>query len=130
MRITKRIVHRVIGYPTLDRPKTLRSDAKEAIEKDTGAKWNKRGMTIDSIQDPLVDFAIRVIAHKFYQSSRLNSVPCIAVDVGYKLVKKDHTYDLAELQLQQINENLVAIRRTKGAQCKFGAILICIFFYV
>jgi hypothetical protein len=52
------------------------------------------------------------------------------VDVGYKLVKKDHTYDLAELQLQQINENLAAIRRTKGAQYKFGAILVCIFFYV
>ena len=45
-------------------------------------------------------------------------------------MKKDHTYDLAEMQLQQINENLVAIRRTKGAQCKFGANLVCIFFYV
>ena len=27
-------------------------------------------------------------------------------------------------------ENLGAIRRTKGAQCKFGSILVCIFFYV
>ena len=27
-------------------------------------------------------------------------------------------------------ENLGGIRRTKGAQCKFGSILICIFFYV
>ena len=87
-------------------------------------------MTIDTIHNPLVDFVVRVISHKFYQSNRLNSVPCIAVDVGYKLVKKDHTYDLAKLQLQQINENLGAIRRTKRAQCKFGAILICIFFYV
>lgn len=103
---------------------------RSEIEKNTGAKWNKRGMTIDTIQDLLVDFAIRVIAHKSYQFSRLNSVPCIAVDVGYKLVKKDHTYDLAKLQLQQINENLAAIRKTKGEQCKFGAILTCIFFYV
>ena len=46
------------------------------------------------------------------------------------MVKQDHTYDLAELQLQQINENLGAIRKTKGAQCKFGAILVCIFFFV
>ena len=46
------------------------------------------------------------------------------------MVKRDHTYELAELQLQQINENLGAIRRSKGAQCKFGAILICIFFFV
>ena len=54
-------------------------------------------MNIDTIQDPLINFAIRFISHKFYQSSRLNNVPYIAVDVGYKLVKKDHAYDLAEL---------------------------------
>ena len=27
-------------------------------------------------------------------------------------------------------ENLGAIRRSKSAQCKFGSILICLFFYV
>ena len=64
---------------------------------------------------PLLDFSIRVISHKLYQSSRLNSVPYIAVDVGYKIVKKDHTYDLFELQLQQLMENLGAIRKTKSA---------------
>ena len=52
------------------------------------------------------------------------------MDIGYKMVKRDHTYDLVELQLQQIIENLGAIRRTKGAQCKFGAILVCMFFYI
>ena len=87
-------------------------------------------MNIDTIQDLLIDFSVRVISHKFYQSNRLNNIPCIVVDVGYKLIKKDHTYDLVELQLQQINENLGAIRRSKGAQCKFGAILVCIIFYV
>lgn len=100
LNIMKKIVHRVNGFPTLDQPKTLRSDKNEAIEKNTSAKWNNRGMTIDTITDPLLDFAIRVISHKFYQSSRLNSMPCIAVDVAYKLVKKDHTYDLVELMLQ------------------------------
>ena len=48
-------------------------------------------MTIDTIQDPLVDFVVRVISDKFYQYSRLNNVPCITIDVGYKLVKKDRT---------------------------------------
>ena len=97
IKVTKKIVHRVIGYPTLDRPKTMRSDAKEVIEKNTRAVWNKRGMTIDTITNPLLEFSIRVISHKFCQSSKLNSVPCIAVDVRYKIVKKDHTYDLVEL---------------------------------
>ena len=53
-------------------------------------------MTIDIIINSLLEFAIRVIFHKFYQSSRLNSVPYIAIDVGYKTIKKDQTYDLAK----------------------------------
>ena len=91
------MVHRVTGFPTLDRPKTLRSDKRETIEKNNGAKWNNRGMAIDTIKDPQLDFVVRIISHKFYQSSRLNNVPCIVVDVSYKMIKKDHTYDLPEL---------------------------------
>ena len=67
VKITKKIVHRVIGFPTLDRSKTLRSDKREAIEKNTGAKWNNRGMTIDTITEPLFDFATRFISYNLYQ---------------------------------------------------------------
>ena len=35
-KITKRIIQYVIGYPTLDRPKTIKSDAKEVIKKNNG----------------------------------------------------------------------------------------------
>ena len=38
VKFTKKIVNRVTSFPTLDRPKTLRSDKREAIEKNTGAK--------------------------------------------------------------------------------------------
>ena len=81
IKITKKIVHRVIGFPTLDWPKTLRSYKREAIEKNIGAKWNNRGMTIETITEPLLEFSIRIISHKFYQSSRLNNMPCIVVKV-------------------------------------------------
>ena len=67
--ITKRIVHRVTCFPTLEWPHAIRSDSKEVIEKNIGTQWNKRGMTIHTITNPLIDFAVRVIAHKFYQSS-------------------------------------------------------------
>ena len=53
IKINKRIIHRVTNYPTLDWSKTLRNDSKEVIEKNTRAIWNKRGMTIDTIIDPL-----------------------------------------------------------------------------
>ena len=65
----------------------------------TKEKWNGHGMSIDSIEDPLIEFVVCVIAHKFSQSSILNNVPCVAVDLGYKIVKQDHSYDLAELYL-------------------------------
>ena len=115
IKITKRIIHRVTGYPNLDQPKTLRSDFKEVIEKNTREKWNKRGMTIDIVIDPLLNFVVRVISHKFYQFRKLNSVPYIAMDVGYKIVKKDHSYDLVELQLQKLMENLTVVKKTKSA---------------
>ena len=121
IKINKSIIHRVTSYPTLDQPKILRSDSNNVTQI---------GMTIDIITDLLIEFFVRVISHKIYQSSRLNCVPCIVVDGGYKIVKKDNTYDLAELQLQKIMENLGAIRKTKSAQFKFCSIIVCIFFYV
>ena len=61
IKINKRVIHRVTRFPTLDRPRALQSDSKEIIEKNTRAKWNKRGMTIDTITDPLVNFCVRVL---------------------------------------------------------------------
>ena len=58
IKITKRIVHRITGFPTLEQPKAIRSDAKEVIEKSTGVQWNKRGMNIDTIINPLIDFTV------------------------------------------------------------------------
>ena len=41
VKITKKIVHRVTRHPTLDRSKTIRSESKEVIEKNTMAVWKK-----------------------------------------------------------------------------------------
>ena len=87
-------------------------------------------MSIETISNPLVEFSIRLIAHKFYQSSKLNRMLCIAIDLGYKIVKRDHSYNLAKLQLQQLTKNLGSIRRSKISSCKFGSLIMCILFYV
>ena len=39
--IIENIVHRVIGYPTLSQPKTMRTESKEVIEKNIMAVSNK-----------------------------------------------------------------------------------------
>ena len=97
VKINKTIIHRVIGYPTLGCPKRMHCDAKGTIETKINIVWNKRGMSIDTIKDPLIEFLVRVISHKFYKSSRLNSMPYIVVDLGYKIMRKDCSYDLVKL---------------------------------
>ena len=96
VKLTKLMIHRVTRYPTTNQSCAIRSYSKEIIEKNTGAIGDKHGMTIDTITNPLVEFVVRVIAHKFYQSNKINSIPCVAVDMSYKMVKRDHTYDLAK----------------------------------
>ena len=88
-KINKEIIGKVIGYPTLDQPKSIRSGTK--------MKWNGNGMSMDNIEEPLIYFFVYAIAHKFYQSSILNNMLCITVDLGYKIVKKYNSYDLVEL---------------------------------
>ena len=118
------------GYPTLDTPKSIRCAARNEVEKSIKAKWNGWGMSINGIDNLAIKFVVRVIAHNFYQSSLLNSVTCIVVDLGYQIVKKGHIYDLFELWLQQILENIGAIRKVKNTSCKFRLLLVYIFLYV
>ena len=66
VKIIELTIHGVTGYLTLGQPKTMQCEPKENIEKDTSVVWNKRGMNIDIITNPLVVFVVRVIAHKFY----------------------------------------------------------------
>ena len=54
-------------------------------------------MSMDIIFDPIVTFVVRVIAHKFFQSSQMNNVSCMAVDLGYNIVKRDHSNELSKL---------------------------------
>lgn len=75
----------------------MRYATKDVVEKHTKAKWNDHGILINGIKDLVIEFVVHVFAHKFYQSIRLNNVPCITVNLGYMIAKKDHNYDLAEL---------------------------------
>ena len=96
-KITKVNVKHVMGYPIADRVKSIWCQGREVIKANTLEKWNDKGIFITTIEDPVIEFTIRDIAHKFCQSSRLNNVLCIVVDLGYKIVKMDGSYDLANL---------------------------------
>lgn len=66
IKITKEMIHQGTSYPSLIGKKKMRCQSKEIIQTNTQAVWNKRGMTISTVTDPKIDFAVRVISHKFY----------------------------------------------------------------
>lgn len=128
--ITKKMIHKVTDYPTLDKKKIMRSLSHKEVEYNISAKWNGWGFSITNTSNPLIKFAMRIISHKFYQSRRLNNVPCMAVDQAWKIVMKDHEYDLAELKRLQLVENLTTAKRENNSMCKFISLIMCIFFYI
>ena len=52
------------------------------------------------------------------------------MDLAYNVVKKNLSFDLAELLLTQLNENMESIRSSKNNPCNFGSLLTFLFFYV
>ena len=100
------------------------------MQRLTQAEWDGRGLKLNTVADAELRFGIHVIAHKIYSSSCPNSVPCEAVDLAYKVVKKNVEFDLSKLLLSQFNKNMESIRTSKNNPCKFGSLLICLFFYI
>ena len=73
-------MYKVIGYPTLDRKKTMLCLGRGKFEANIRVEWNGRGLSITNISYSLIEFLVRIIAQKFYHSSRLNSVSSMVVD--------------------------------------------------
>lgn len=129
VKIMEQIIHHVIGYPIMNRVKTIFYQKRDVIEANIVDKQNNKGIKISTIEDEKIKFTVRVTNHKFYQSRQPGSAPCVIVDLGCKIIKKDHSYNLAKLQLTQLVENLESIRKTKHSICNFGSLVAFIFFY-
>ena len=114
----------------LSKVKATKTLGWDELQKKTLAKLDEKGLKINNVSDVELRFGIHIIAHKIYSSSRLNSVSCEAVDLAYKVVKKNLEFDLADLMLKQLNKNMDSIRTSKNNPCKFGSLLTCLFFYV
>ena len=98
--ITKKMIHKIMGLPMLNKAKTTKTLGRNELQKETLAEWDGRGLKLNNISDMELKFGICVIAYKLYSSSRLNSVPCEAVDLAFKVVMKNLEYDLADLLLK------------------------------
>ena len=65
-------------------------------------------MKLSGVIDMELKFDIHVIAHKMYSLSWLN-VSCEVVDLAYKVVKNNLSFDLAKLLLNQLRKNIESI---------------------
>lgn len=54
----------------------------------------------------------------------------IIVDQAWMVMMKYHEYDLVELKMIQLKENLSSIRNENNSMCKFGSLIVCTFFYI
>lgn len=66
VRITKDVIHMVIGYHVCDKAKSIRHPRKSEIKKLTRDEWDDRGMEINTISDPKTRFSAYVIAYKIF----------------------------------------------------------------
>ena len=87
-------------------------------------------MRINNVTDIDLRFGIHIITHKIYHLSQLNNVPCEAIDLAYKVVKKNLEYDLANALLRKLNKNIDSVKTLKNNPFKFGYLLTSLFFYV
>lgn len=98
------MVHRIMSYPMLDRPKMTKTLARSELAKKTLAEWDDKGMKLNNVTNMETKFKFHVITHNIYNSSRLNSIPYEVVDLAYKVVKKNLSFDFVELQLSQLGK--------------------------
>lgn len=93
----KKMIHRITWYPMLEKSKATKTLGWEKLAKLMLLEWDGRGMKLNNVFDMDINFFIHIIAHKIYSSRHLNNVPCEAVDLTYKVTKKNISFDLAEL---------------------------------
>lgn len=97
--ITKNMIHGFTRLLMLNKDKTTKTIGWVELTKWTLVEWDKKAMKLSGMTNMELKFGIHVISHKIYNSSQLNSVSCEVFDLAYDVVKKNLSFDLAELLL-------------------------------
>jgi len=127
-KITKDAIRAITGLHSSGGLPVLKSVKNQTVSDATRSKFDKRAMTVEDITEPDVKFASMIIGYKIYHSSRENSVPGTAIYTAYQMLKENADYDLCELLVNQLFENL-QIKKDKKNSFKYGNLILCLFFY-
>lgn len=107
--VTKKMIHRIIGYPMIEKSKTTKTLGQVELKTLTLVEWDGRGMKLNNVTHMEIKFCIHVITHKIYSSSCANNMPCKEMDLAYKIVKKNLSFNLVKLQFSQLRKNIESI---------------------
>lgn len=127
-KITKEAICVVTRLNSIGRLLVLKSVKNDKVTEAIGSQWDRKEMMIDDIATMDVKFSSMVIGYKIYHSSWENSISGTTIYVAYEMVKQNVDYDLCELLIGQLLENLGKIRKDKKNIFKYGNLLICLFF--
>lgn len=94
--ITKEFIRVVKSYFSTGEIPMLRQISKDTIFKLTGSTSDKCAFSINNIRDLVVKLSAMVIGYWVFYSSRLNSVPSIAIHTAHRMIVDNANYDICE----------------------------------
>lgn len=126
---TPEAIYVITDFCNIGEVPTLQKVTKTKMTKLTSSMSDQRVMTVNTIFDDLVKYACMVIGYQIFYASRMNFVPVVVVNVAYKMIKEDTTFDLCTCLQKQLLLNLKSIKQDNSLRFKFGQLLVGLFFY-
>lgn len=120
--ITLQAIHVVTGFCNIGDVPALRMVSKIEMSKLTS-------MIVNSIKNDLVKYACMVIGYQTLSASKINSISAAMVNVTYRMIKEDASFDLCTDMQRQLLLNLKSIKQDNALRFKFGQLLVGLFFY-
>lgn len=128
--ITKEAIQVVTGYFLTGEIPMLRRISKDIVFKLTDSTSDICAFPINNIRDPVVKLAAMVIGYQVFYSSRLNSVPSVAIHTTHRMIIDNADYDLCQAIRVQLFQNLQSIKKDNTQKFKYGQLLARLFFYL
>lgn len=108
--ITLEVIHVVTGFCNVGEVLALRKINKMKMTKLTSLVSDSRGITTNSINVDLVKYVCMVIGYQMIHASRINSISTVVVNVTYKMIKEDASFDLCTYMKRQLLVNLKSLK--------------------
>lgn len=94
----------------------------------TGITGDQRALLIDTIIDLVVRYVAYGVSQKIYLWNKEGSTSVIVVYVAHQMVKERKDFNLCELLLTQLTDN-ITMTKDDGYPFHFGSLIMCLMLY-